>query len=462
MPLIANQTKDGIYQALRSAATHLNVPSHLTALSSAPRATKGPLRMLGRVLGHSTENDGPSGEPKPGDRLSIPVAENTDEDLDSQEALHRGQFLARQDMWSTLLAELAEADQIRAMTAAGTSVAELIAFGARADIVNTLEHGLREGLKLDDRVMLDGILEMERIRLEQKRAPLISTLVALTHIDVGWAFLGYAKTPGQDTTKAKAARAAASHRRGIAHFERASALIDHAEFSTLSGQRSSPLTAAARCALYSGLPAPAKNVADDYAELIDLDPENPRHMRALGNHMLPRWCGSYEALELEARRTAARVENIWGAGGYTWVYFDAIAQDPAARAHMDIQFFLDGFADIVDRSPGQEMINLLTAYCCLSLQDSPQETPAAAEARKEVADNAHWLVRNNLRELHPMIWAHAAEGFANNLPLGSQRRFAERGRRDALTALSDMFSAEIAAGHRVVFTHNGPELMQDI
>ena len=68
-------------------------------------------------------------------------------------------------------------------------------------------------------------------------------------------------------------------------------------------------------------------MSDEYERLITLDPHNQRHMRAMGSHLLPRWFGSYEELELQALRTAARTQDIWGAGGYTWVQFDAIALD---------------------------------------------------------------------------------------------------------------------------------------
>ena len=55
-----------------------------------------------------------------------------------------------------------------------------------------------------------------------------------------------------------------------------------------------------------------------------------------------------------------------------------------------------------------------------------------------------------------MIWAHAASGFDNNLRVSSARRFAARGRQQALCKIAELFSSEIAAGYRIVFTSDGP------
>jgi hypothetical protein len=173
--------------------------------------------------------------------------------------------------------------------------------------------------------------------------------------------------------------------------------------------------------------------------------------------MLPRWFGSYDELELEARRTAARTQDIWGAGGYTWVYFDAIAIDETACARVDVDFFLDGLRDIVEVRPNQEMINLLAAFCAVALRNGLGLNEQADLARMQIIDAANWLIREHLTELHPMIWAHAADGFDNNARVTSVSRFAARGRADALQVIADQFREEISKGLRVIFTPNGTQ-----
>ena len=166
--------------------------------------------------------------------------------------------------------------------------------------------------------------------------------------------------------------------------------------------------------------------------------------------------GSHDTLELEARRVAARTETTWGAGGYTWVCFDAIAQDPGAMARVDVDFFIDGLEDIVAIRPDQGTINLLAAYCAVTLG----RQQGGDDARAEIADCAGWLIRDHLTELHPMIWAHAAEGFDNNARVGSARRFAARGRADALRAIADQFRDDLDRGLRITFTPDGPVIAQ--
>lgn len=387
--------------------------------------------------------------PRPEEALSIPVREQSADDIACRAAQDHGQFLARQDRWDELARALQDADSTRQTTPGGMPVAELLAFGARADVVNAVEHALAEGRKGDDRPLLEGIMALEAIRHQHKDRPLITALVALAHIDIGWAWRG----TGWDTIVPRVNR-----QRCAAHFSRAATLLN----GIAETAATSPLTAAACCAMQAGQqaglqPAPQK-IADGYAALIDLEPHNHRHMRALGNHMLPRWFGSYPALELEARRTAARTQDAWGAGGYTWVYFDAIAIDEQACARVDAEFFLDGLHDIVARCPGQEMINMLTAYCAVALRNGMGLSEEADLPRLRIAEAAGWLIREHLREVHPMIWSHAADGFDNSIRITSPSRFAARGRSDALHFIADLFREEILGGHHVTFTPEGPRL----
>jgi len=218
--------------------------------------------------------------------------------------------------------------------------------------------------------------------------------------------------------------------------------------------------AAACCALIATRPVNERRIADNYEDLIDLDPHNHRHMRAMGNHLLPRWFGSYEQLELEARRTAARTQDIWGHGGYAWVYFDAIAVDDQACALVDVEFFIDGLKDIISACPDQEMANLLSAYCAVAMRHGLGLNEQADLARMQIVDCANWLIRDHLTEVYPLIWAHAAEGFDNSARITSVSRFAARGRADALQAIADQFRDDIENGLGVTFTPNGPKLHQ--
>lgn len=390
-----------------------------------------------------------------GELLQIPTR-NSCAESDCRLALQdRGQFLARQDRWHEVSELISTADQQHRRTPGGLLEADLLAYGARADVINAVEHALEEQRATPqppamDRVLIEGIMSLEAIRQEHAKCPYLTALVALAHIDIAWVWRASV------AAQAHSPRRQEAHlRRAAAHFERAATLLS--PFKDQS--HNSAFLSTALCALYAGQSADTIQVADAYGRLIDLDPENPRHMRALGTQMLPRANGSYSALELEARRCAAHTQEHWGAGGYTWVYFDALALDDHACTRVDIQFFMDGLQDILCTDPSQEMVNRLAAYCAVTLGRNQGRDARADAVRQDIAKAARWLIRSHLRELHPLIWAHAAEGFDNNARVPSLRRFAARGQDKALTCIADVFQEELKAGHKIAFSPQGYNLI---
>lgn len=375
-------------------------------------------------------------------QLNIPVAEMGAEDLIGRETIEHGRYLARQDRWTDLTAEMRAADAERQTAPDGMPIADLLAFGARSDVVLAAEHALSDGKALSDYDLLGGISELEAEMLDQPDDPMIAVVVALAHIDIAWAWRG-------TTTNAKLPQLHQS--RCAAHFDRAAAILPKCK----SALPDSPLVAATECALLAGQRKTTARVANDYERLISLDPKNQRHMRAMGSHLLPRWFGSYQELELQALRNAAQTQEIWGAGGYTWVQFDAIALDDEACARVDVEYFLEGLRDIVRLRPDQQMINMLSAYCAITVQNGLGSNKQADAVRAQLREAANWLIRDHLTELHPLIWAHAANGFNNSVRINSPERFAARGHRDALRAIADLFREELGNGMDVTFTPSG-------
>ncbi|MEX0284071.1 MAG: hypothetical protein AB3N23_05625 [Paracoccaceae bacterium] len=381
----------------------------------------------------------------PEDVLTIPVHEQSPEQMARYQHQTRGQFLARQERWDDLCDEVRRADHARDTTPGGMPVSELLLFGARSDVVYAVEHALLDGTPPKDAPLLDGIAAFEALRMEYPNDPVIALIVALSHIDIAWAWRG----AGWDAPVPKPNR-----RAFVAHMQRAEELL-----SPYCGiELDSPVLAAARCSLFAGGQQSDRQIADEYEDLIDLDPGNHRHMRAMGNHLLPRWFGSFQDLELEARRTAARTQDIWGDGGYTWVYFDAIAVDDEACALVDVDFFIDGLRDIIKTRPDQEMANLLCAFCAVAIHHGTGSNERADLNRIQIAECAKWLIRDHLTEVYPLVWAHAAEGFDNNARITSISRFAARGKADALQAICEQFREDIEAGLRITYTPDGPEL----
>lgn len=382
----------------------------------------------------------------PSAMLSISCPDPTAEEKLRDHYLNIGQRMARQEDWDALSDLIRQTDMKRELTPGFMPVAELLAYGARSDVIMAAEHALLDGKPAKGAPLMAGIEALEHILAERPDDHIVGAIVAQAHMDIGWAWRG----TGWDAEIPERNRAAFA-----AHFDRARDIVA----TYLDQDRGSPLLASTSCALLANASQSEHRIANHYEALIDLNPANPRSMRALGNHMLPRWFGSYAELELEARRTASRTEDIWGAGGYTWVQFDAIACDDQACANLDVGFFIEGLHDILKRRPNAYTANLLAAYCANSVGQAFSGNDHADQNRMQIADCAHDIVRDHLTELHPMIWAHAAQGFDNNLRVRSPARFAATGREDAMRIITSLFSREIAAGQRIVFTDAGPQVI---
>ncbi|CUH50288.1 hypothetical protein RUA4292_04496 [Ruegeria atlantica] len=378
-------------------------------------------------------------------QLNIPLADVQAQDEIGRSSIEKGRFLARQDRWAELSDLMHKADDARETAPDGMPVAELLAFGARADVVLAAEHALSDAKALSEFDVLSGISELEDEMRAHSGDPMIALVVALAHIDMAWAWRG---------TTNEATLPSLHQSRCAAHFDRAAAILPNCREVAAD----SPIVASAGCAILAGQRRANTRVADEYERLIKLDPMNHRHMRAMGTHLLPRWFGSYGELEVQALRMAAQTQDIWGAGGYTWVQFDAIALDDEACARLDVEFFLEGMHDILRQRPDQQTVNMLSAYCAITIQNSAGQCDKADLVRSQIHQAANWLIRDHLTELHPLIWAHAANGFNNSVRINSPERFAARGQRDALRAIGDLFRDELRSGLDVTFTPTGLRL----
>ncbi len=374
-------------------------------------------------------------------RIILPSMPVTDEEMARAAFQDLGQKLARQEMWEELSQEIREADSRRSATPGGESAALLLAFGARGDVVAGAEEALHDGVAPAP----DGIDALESVCLEQCGDYAIALIVALAHIDLGWAWR--ANPLRSDVVEAQ--------KQAQTHFDRAADILEpHCGFA-----ENAPSLAAAQCALMCGLADPREaRIADHFEDLIDLDPASPRHMRALGAALLPAKQGSYRELELEARRTAARTGDIWGAGAYAWVYFDALALDADALGSVDRVFFIDGLRDILRRSPDQHTANLLAAFCAVTMRDDPASTQVHHAARKQLRDCLSWILRDHLHELHPLIWTQALHR-PGAAALPSRRALITEGRQTALRAIAAQFADDISGGKSIAFSPTGMYLL---
>uniref|UniRef100_UPI00356B5AA4 hypothetical protein n=1 Tax=Shimia sp. TaxID=1954381 RepID=UPI00356B5AA4 len=336
-------------------------------------------------------------------------------------------------------------DRTRMATAGGTPLAELMAYGARADVVGAAEHALLHGRPAPDCDFISGIEAMETVLMERPGCYATALIVAHMHIDIGWAWRGTAGNESMSDLNREAFEA---------HFARAAEILaEHCPDET----RSAALLAA-RCALLPGREDPGFRLIREFESLFAADPHNPRHMRSLGNYLLPRWYGDFDRLDLEARRAAATFQEVWGNGAYAWVWFDALLVDPDGFDHVEAEYFLDGLGDILARRPDQYTANLLAAHLYKSWQitrDRHRANGRHPDLAPRLRTGFETLVRDHLRELHPLVWGHAEIGFENTARLISPQRLARKGHQTGLAAVAMPFLKSLQDGHAVQFSPDG-------
>ena len=395
-------------------------------------------------------NGSASAQPDLEKLLVIPVSKEPREEQLRSYYFNQGQFLSRQERWEDLTALIIEEDKSRRASDGGMPIAELLSQGARSDVVALAEHLLIDGTPEENRPLSEAISALENILGEFPKNYVIATIVAMAHLDIAWAWRG---TLAARETPARNLEAFELH------CKRAQQVLDM--FCGI--ELDSALLTSARCALLVGTPDASHRVADDYEDLIDLAPSQQRHIRALGNHMLPQWFGSYGSLELEARRTAARTQDIWGAGAYTWAFFDALLVDPNCACVLDVPFFLEGVRDILERSDDQHNANLFASFTAVSIPNASKhctEDLTASAALEQIQQAAHWIMSDHLHELHPLIWGHAMEGFDNQARIASLDALFKQGREKANQVFVKLFGDQMLKGNALIFTPQGLYVQQ--
>ncbi|MBP0481754.1 hypothetical protein [Sagittula salina] len=355
--------------------------------------------------------------------------------------LERGRHLARQDAWDTLAAEMRAAEAEGQLTPGLTPLAHLLALGARADVVEAARTAIARGETARVCASLNAFEACLGDEPDTDQ-PQLTYVVAMAHVETARAWRGGSKA----ARLAEPRRAAWAHHMGCAAH-----MADRFD----PFEQHSVLWAALRCAVLEADPAPATRFADDYEDLIELDPRLPASMKALGREALPDRRGSWSILDREARRVAAQTREAWGMAGYAWVAMGAAECDLAAFHRLDGNLFCEGLHEILERCPTQDMANRLAAFTGLTVG----QFPGAPPAHRWVADCFGWITQDHLRELHPLIWAEAR---TPGRRLGSEGDDLEkRGRIRAWSSLADYYAPALEAGRRLVFAPDGVRMVKE-
>ncbi|MFW2542580.1 hypothetical protein ACN2XU_08055 [Primorskyibacter sp. 2E107] len=368
-------------------------------------------------------------------RVEIPVRDPSPAWAEAQALIERGQHMARQDEWEALGREICDADREHRLTEGLGSVAALLAQGARRDAV---EAGRAATKKAEPKVARTILATLEINMEDMPQCPATAYIVAMAHVDLALAWAG-ASRPGELATP----------RRDAFDWHMAAAARLSDEFDPFQTQ--SPLWAEVRCRVLAVDPKPSLRLADDYEDLIEMEPENPDHMRCFGRDLMPGRYGNREVLDRESRRTAIRTADVWGMGGYSWIQMGAIEHDPSALRWLDDELFAEGLHDILSRHPGQDMVNRLAAFCGLTA--SSASAPGSVQAR--ISDCFNWIAQDHLFELHPAVWALAPLPGRSETANPDDADLVKRGRTRAISALAEHFAPLLDNGRRLVFTPTG-------
>ena len=342
------------------------------------------------------------------ENLGVAVIDRTEEQLERDWYIHRGQKLIRQENWGQLSSEIRQFDEMRAITTGGSPISELLTRGARGEIVQPIRKSLSDH---DTSPSTDGLGVYQAVADAHPKDYAISMIVAYTHIDAArvWQLYGPA-ADGPIVQKAK------QH-----HFKIAASLLDPFEAKRLKA----PALAAAKCAAIPVQSDSKGRLTKAFETLISLDPKTSIYLRNFGLNLLPGRHGSYEMLDLWALKAIEPTRSLWGTGAYAWMYLDALRHDAGAFTKIDLNLFMEAMFDILDRCRDQHTANLFTAFTALSLlQASPgHETLTGRRKRLQLNEAADWIIETQLREIHPLLWADAVpQGSAVTRDMGTEAR----------------------------------------
>ncbi len=371
-------------------------------------------------------------------RVDIPVCDPAPDARAQEKAFKRGQFLARQDACDELAEEIRTAEASRQLTPGLASVAQIMAKGARSDILTALQTSVAKAEPHKAQIVLASL---EASFEDCPDDPALAYILAMAHVDLAQLWRGASRV-----------RDLAPQRREAfdTHIRAAAALADQYD----PFEHDSPLWAQVRCAVLEADPRPAQRVSDDFEDLIDLDPSNPSHLLALGRELLPRGYGTLEQLDIQARRQVSQLKDVWGTGAYTWVFIGALQMDPSAFRRVEPELFVEGMHDILGRHPSQHMANVMAAFSGLTIA-APSEDDSA---RMRLMDCFSWVLQDHLRELHPLVWALAPVPGKPKMRLGDDVDLNKLGTTRAIGSIAQHFAPALDAGRRLVFTPDGLQL----
>lgn len=294
--------------------------------------------------------------------------------------------------WADLLEALRYTDQERAMASGGHRVAPLISEGMRARLSVAIAAGDWTAAR-SELAVLESLYERNRDDY------CAAQVLAQGHIDLARA--RRMTVPEGQMSREILAEAAA-------HYDRAEALVT--EFDPI--EEMSPLLAATRYALLSGIEDGGAVCREWYEDWVDLDPEDAQAHAAHAIDMLPGWHGSLEGFEREARRAVRMTQGVTGKAAYAIYHITAVKVLGDLSPTVDLEYFCEAIADYQSATGCQHRANIaahLLANLALDYRKGGAETAWQLTKVRAALSDVLW---NRLREVQMDCWTKGPESLA--------------------------------------------------
>ncbi|MBD3677360.1 MAG: hypothetical protein HUJ27_03050 [Rhodobacteraceae bacterium] len=325
-------------------------------------------------------------------------------------------FMA-EDRWEELAEMYRDAEQSLEKTPQGSRHYQIV--------LNVALHEVRGAIAGQTGAHPADMLErLEGVHLAHPENYALALFAARGHLDLGWAYRG--SGCADDVSEA-------AWKRMMEHYERATEILDGFDAEEL---RSPGIAAAIHVIARQ---APDNTMLKRVYEVWHaLDPANVDIYQQHAFHLLPRWGGTYEEVELAARRAAATTNDMMGMGAYALFYGEALSEEPGLMEVADPALFREAVNDYLASKPDHVVVNtqLKRATEMMTSAYMDAELEALAQPWRMMArDLCRDIIQKHLHAVVHEIWNGDAS--------------------DALYAVAAVFREEIEAGNTLEFSDEG-------
>ncbi len=267
--------------------------------------------------------------------------------------------------WDTLATELAALEAARSAATGLSRPYERAAEAARHALSEATEAAQHCSLMTIADIPLEILDALEAALARRPGDHVLAAVTARAHIDVGW----YHRSGGWSGDVTEEGWEGMAH-----HYGRAREILDRFDPEALN----SPLLAEARYYLCLGEEDPGRALERAHAVWARLDPQSLTPHTTHAFHLLPRWGGSYEALDIAARQATTFTADSFGSGAYAACYLSVIARDEGTLGTVEVPFFEEALDDLVARTEESERDRTVTS-CLVALFAASKPLDTRAE-----------------------------------------------------------------------------------